>query len=217
MFAFLRQRPAMILTVVLLIQAALVYGFQRTEVIPDHRELRQLNPTLGSWSANKDIALDQETLDVLKADDTLSRNYIDHANRRSVNLFVAFFKSQRTGQAPHSPKNCLPGSGWTPSVSDIINVDLPGREPLEVNRYIVQKGDSQSLVIYWYQSRDRVVASEYKAKYFVVADALRYNRTDTALVRVVVPVLGGNSDAAMATATNFIRMVYAPLRQHFPS
>jgi len=217
LFSFLHRRQAVILTAVLLAQAALLFGFQRTEIIPDHKELRQLAPVLGAWAGSKDITLDKETLDVLRADDTLNRNYVDFSTQRSANLFVAFFSSQRAGQAPHSPKNCLPGSGWTPSVSDIINVDVPGRDALEVNRYIVQKGESQSLVIYWYQSRDRVVASEYKAKYFVVADALRYNRTDTALVRVVVPVIGGNSDRAMATATDFIRTVYGPLRQHFPS
>ena len=80
-----------------------------------------------------------------------------------------------------------------PSVSDEIAITIPGRaEPIEANRYVVAKGDQKSLVLYWYQSRDRVVASEYKAKFYVVADALRYNRTDTALVRVVVPIIDGD-------------------------
>ena len=97
-------------------------------------------------------------------------------------------------------------------------VSLEGRaEPIEVNRYVVQKGDAKSLVIYWYQSRDRVVASEYSAKGYVVYDALRSNRTDSALVRVIVPVINNDSDKAMAAATDFIRATFTPIRRQMPA
>jgi EpsI family protein len=166
----------------------------------------------------QETAMDKETADILKADDTINRTYVDAQAGSSANLFVAFFKSQRAGQAPHSPKNCLPGNGWVPSVADTVDVDLPGRPAIRINRYVVQKGDAQSLVLYWYQSRDRVVASEYEAKMYVVADALRYNRTDTALVRVVIGMPPGRTAAdATRAATSFIQSFYAPLRQHFPS
>lgn len=177
-FDSLRKPKALILTVVLLTQAAMVYGFRRDEVIPNHTVLKSLATSVGSWRMVQETAIDKETLDVLKADDTLNRSYVNGATGAGANLFVAFFKSQRTGQAPHSPKNCLPGSGWVPSVSDTVSVDLEGRPAISVNRYVVQKGESQSLVLYWYQSRDRVVASEYEAKFWVVADALRYNRAN---------------------------------------
>lgn len=217
-FDALRKPKALILTFVLLMQAAAVYGFRREEVIPNHTVLKSLAKTLGTWNTVQETEIDAETLNVLRADDTLNRSYVNGATGRGANLFVAFFKSQRTGQTPHSPKNCLPGSGWVPSVSDTVTVEVDGRQPMSVNRYVVQKGESQSLVLYWYQSRDRVVANEYEAKFWVVADALRYNRTDTALVRIVVPLPPGeNVDNAMKTATNFIRAVYAPLRQHFPT
>jgi EpsI family protein len=95
---------------------------------------------------------------------------------------------------------------------------VPGRpDPIEVNRYVVAKGDQKSLVMYWYQSRDRVVASEYKAKLYVMADAVRYNRTDTALVRVVLPIIDNDVERSNKAAEDFIRSFYAPLRQHFPA
>ena len=136
-----------------------------------------------------------------------------------ANLFVAFFKSQRTGQTPHSPKNCLPGSGWVPSQADIVKIQVPGRpEPVEANRYVVARADAKSLVLYWYQSRDRTVASEYTAKYYVVADAIRYNRTDTALVRIIIPMGETTTlEKANAIAEDFVRQMYAPLRAHFPA
>ncbi len=216
-FESLRKPKAVILTVVLLLQAVTVYGFRREELVPNHIPLVQLAQSLGNWRMVQETQIDKETLEVLKADDTLNRMYADDRGH-AANLFVAFFKTQRTGQAPHSPKNCLPGSGWVPSLSDTITVPVDGRDPLQVNRYVVQKGDAQSLVLYWYQSRDRVVASEYAAKFYVVADALRYNRTDTALVRVVTAIPPGTSmENAMESATSFIRNFYSPLRQHFPA
>lgn len=214
---FLRSTPARILTVLLLIQAALLYGFGRSEMLPVHQPLNQAPDNFGSWFKTSEGVIEQEIKDILKADDLLNRSYTNVTLQKQANLFVAFFKSQRTGQAPHSPKNCLPGSGWVPSVSDTLTIAVPGRaEPVTVNRYIVARGDEKSLVLYWYQSRDRVVASEYSAKYYVVADALRYNRTDTALVRVVVPAPDGDTGAAELAAVDFVKSFFLPLRQHFP-
>ena len=154
----------------------------------------------------------------LVADELLNRSYVNMALRVEANLFVAYFKTQRTGQTPHSPKNCLPGNGWTETLSDTINVTVPGRaEPIEVNRYLVSKGENKSIVVYWYQSRDRVVASEYRARFYTAADAIRFNRTDTSMVRVVVPVVDGDDKGATDAAIDFVKDFFVPLRQHFPA
>jgi EpsI family protein len=153
--------------------------------------------------------MDQDVKDTLRADDYLTRDYVE-APGRIANLFVAFFRSQRAGQTPHSPKNCLPGSGWVWTVSDTIPIAVSGRAaPIEINRYVVSKGEERAVVLYWYQSRDRVVASEYQAAAFVAWDALRYNRTDTALVRVVVPVAGDRVE--------FVQAMFSTLRQFLPA
>lgn len=214
---FLRSTAAKVLTVVLLAQAALVYGFSRKEMIPPNRPLSQVPHQFGAWTLHQEGVVEQEVQDVLKADELLTRSYANSEQQAAAHLFVAYFRSQRTGQTPHSPKNCLPGSGWVPSVSDVIHINIPGRpDAIEVNRYVVGKGDQKSLVLYWYQSRDRVVASEYKAKFFVLADAMRYNRTDTALVRVVMPVMDNDVERSQKSLVDFVQSLYAPLRQHFP-
>lgn len=209
----------LILSAVIGLQTLAYFSFTKSEKVAAGRPLVELPQTLGVWQKTQEGVVDAETQAVLRADDTLNRSYGNSSLGVGANLFVAAFRSQRTGAAPHSPKNCLPGAGWTPVVNDQIMVALPGRtEPIEVNRYIIQRGDTKSLVLYWYQSRDRTVAREYKAKLYTMLDAIKDNRTDTALVRVVIG-LGGNdsNEKAQAAAEDFIRSFYAPLRQFLPS
>jgi EpsI family protein len=218
MDSFLKSRSARILTLVLLGQAAIFYGFSRAETLPYHRPLAQFALENSDWRLTAEMPLDKETLDVLNADDILSRAYSDRTTGKLATLFVAYFETQRTGKTPHSPKNCLPGSGWIPSQSGTLSIDVPGlAHPIEVNRYIVARGQNQSVVLSWYQNRSRVIASEYAAKVYTVADSIRYNRSDTALVRVVVSVEDGNTQAAQETAVQFVRAFFTPLRDYLPA
>jgi EpsI family protein len=183
------NRTPFILSALLAFQGAAFYGISgRAELIPVSKPLGEFPAVIGPWRMVREGVIELEEKDVLRADDYLMRQYRASPDK-TAGLFVAYFRSQRAGQTPHSPKNCLPGSGWTWTVSDTISVGIAGRaRPIEINRYIVSKGDDHAVVLYWYQSRDRVVASEVRATIFTAWDALRYNRTDTELVRVVTPV-----------------------------
>jgi EpsI family protein len=218
MLRFFKSTPARVLTAAMLLQIAGFVAVSRREAVPIARPLAEFPSRLGAWSLVQESEVDPETLEVMRADDVLSRTYADAARGRGASLFVAFFKSQRAGQAPHSPKNCLPGAGWAASESDVLAIPVAGRaQPIVVNRYVVSKGEDKSVVLYWYQSRDRVIASEYRAKVYLVADAIRYNRTDTALVRVVVPVAGNDTAAATTTAEEFVQAFFMALRRHLPA
>jgi EpsI family protein len=211
------RKSSLILSIVLIGQAGVFYGFSRHEVIPKHQPFATFPSQLGGWKMFQEVALDPDTEAVLKADDYVSRWYRDPSGR-AAELYVAFFNSQRYGKEPHSPKNCLPGSGWIPIVSDRVSLQVPGRPgPITVNRYIVAQGEARSVVLYWYQSRDRVVASEYTAKIYVVADALRYNRSDTSLVRVVVNVQDGHEREATETGLDFVKTFFSTLRGFLPA
>jgi EpsI family protein len=212
----LKRHAPKILTVVLLLQAAVFYGFTRGERIPHEKQLANFSLTSSEWIPMRDEALDAETLDVLKADDTLSRVYQNQSTGEGVNLFVAYFGTQRTGKTPHSPKNCLPGSGWVPSESGMMQVPIEGANPITVNRYVVSRGQYESVVLYWYQAHGNVIASEYRAKLFTIFDSMRYRRSDTSLVRVVAPVAGGDTERAVRSAEEFIEVVFQPLRNYLP-
>jgi EpsI family protein len=147
--------------------------------------------------------VEQEIKDQLKADDLLNRLYGDAQSRAAASLFVAYFKTQRTGQSPHSPKNCLPGAGWEPEAEGVLNVAVLGQpEPIRVNRFVVSHGDEKSVVLYWYQSQRRVIASEFSAKFWLVMDSIRYHRSDTALVRVTIPVTNNDPERGHANRRN---------------
>ena len=218
MAGWFNSKTVGILSLVLLAQAGVFYGFSRSENVPVRRPLSEFSLESTDWRVLQDQQLDQETLEVLKADDILSRIYQNKVNGQAANLFIAYFETQRTGKAPHSPKNCLPGAGWVQEQSGTIDLPVTGEPaPIRVNRYIVSQGQNQSVVLYWYQARNRVIASEYAAKIFTVADAIRYNRSDTALVRVVVGVDGRGPDHAMQAALGFVQSFFEPLKQYLPS
>ena len=214
---FLKSAPAGALTVLLVVHALVLYGFSRTENPPPHQPLREFPTAFSGWRLIQEGVIEERIQAVLGADDTLTRSYGDVNAGETAHLFVAYFKSQRTGVNPHSPKHCLPGSGWVPTTSDTISVSVPERpEAIRVNRYIIARGGQKSVVLYWYQSRDRVIASEYAARVYLVADAIRYNRTDTALVRITVPIMDGEQQAATDTAVRFARECFIRLRQFLP-
>jgi EpsI family protein len=143
--------------------------------------------------------------------------YLDPAGKIDIDLFIGFFKTQREGQSPHSPKNCLPGNGWQPIETGLVPIQVPGRaEPIVANRYVASHGDDKAVVIYWYQSHNRIVASEYSAKFWLIADSIRYHRSDTALVKIVVPVVSDNAQAATAMGVSFVEAMFPDLLRQLP-
>ena len=217
MLGFLSGRPARALTVLLAAQGAAFYGLSCGEPAVTARPLSGFPRQITDWRMTREDPMAQDVKETLRADDYLTRDYAGPEGR-PVNLFVALFKSQRAGQTPHSPKNCLPGSGWVWSVSDVIPVSIAGRAaPIEVNRYIVSRAEEKAVVLYWYQSRDRVVAGELRAAAFTAWDALRHNRTDTGLIRVVVPVVGNRDEAATRIGIDFVQAIFGQLRGLLPA
>jgi EpsI family protein len=216
---FLNNKHARIVTVILILLGIAFYTVAlRAENVPPTSPLASFPTGIAGWQVYKEVPIEPETLEVLKADDTLNRIYVSPARDASAFLFVAFFKTQRYGQAPHSPKNCLPGNGFEPIESGPITVAVPGRaEPVRINRYLTARGDDKSVTLYWYQSHDRVIAGEFTAKFWLIADSIRYHRSDTALVKIVVPVRDGNADAATQTAIDFVKAIFPSLARQLPS
>jgi len=215
----LNGKYARILTIVLLLEGTAFYAVAfRAEHVPQIAPLAAFPARIGAWSMKDDVKIEKEILDVLNADDTLNRSYVNPAHSSAAYLFIAYFETQRAGQAPHSPKNCLPGAGWESLESAPISITVPGRDgQIRSNRYLVAHGDEKSVVLYWYQSHNRIIASEYAAKFWLVADSIRYHRSDSSLVKIVVPVRNSDVDAATRTAVEFVQALFPELAKQLPA
>src|SRR5271157_3928210 len=197
--------------------ALLLQARARTEVIPEHLPLSAFPTELLGWDSTE-IVQDKKTLEVLGQGDFMERVYKDPNGKLPyVDLFLAYFPSQRAGETPHSPQHCLPGSGWNPEENVRFTLVLPSHDPFPVNRYVISKAGERRLVLYWFWAHDRGVASEYWAKFYLVQDAIRMNRSDGALVRLVTPMFPGEtSDAAEQRIFPFASAVVPLLNDYIP-
>ena len=184
---------------------------------PPAKPLAEFPKAVAGYVQIVDWPLDKETLDILKVTDYIDRGYWQPGmDRNLMTLFIAYFRSQRTGTTIHSPKNCLPGAGWNPVSSSIYQMQLDDGRKVPINLYILRKGLDQQLVLYWYQAHGRIVASEYWGKFYLVYDALRLNRTDAALVRITVPIEHENVEQARTRAVAFAQQITSDVDQIIP-
>jgi len=134
----------------------------RTEIIPERMEFADFPTSLGEWHGRNDV-LESVVLDVLKLDDYILADYQDAAGQ-SVNFYVAYYGSQRSGASAHSPRTCLPGGGWR--IESHTQVDLGNG--VRTNRFIIRMGESRQLVYYWFKQRDRIVTNEFAVKWYML-------------------------------------------------
>jgi len=197
----------------------LVGGIFATHSIPPanipgaHRPLRDFPPAIDVWQS-RDLPYEPEVVEAIGADDYINRIY--SGGTPPIELYIGYYKDQRSGDRIHSPKNCLPGSGWEPVRSGKIQIGSAGGRPVIVNEYLVERGKSRDMVLYWYQTHRRIISSEYWAKYWLVVDGLRYRRTDGTMVRIWTTAADGD-ESAQARATDFARRVYPQVSEFLPN
>lgn len=210
-----------IVAALLLLSAGVIAKASRIEDVPPRQAFDQFPFQIGAWRGQDAPRITAEVMKVLGADDYLSRFY--STRQSTVGLYVGYYKSQRQGDTMHSPLNCLPGSGWQPLQKSYLPIqvtDGSGRHSeITVNRYLIEKGLDQQVVLYWYQSHGRVIANEYRSKIFMVYDAARLNRSDAALVRVTSPRLGSDDGLQNAEqrAVEFVKEMFPLLSNYLPS
>ena len=196
--------------------AVLLQARAGSEVFPPRLDLKQFPDQLGEWTG-RDVPIEKDVLDILRPSDYLLRVYQSPQRTPYIDLFIPYYRSQRAGEAPHSPQHCLPGSGFTPIENQHVTLAIPGHVPFPANRYLISKADDRQLVLYWFWAHDRGVASEYWAKYYLVKDAIQMNRSDGSLVRVTTPMYPGETaDAAQQRLLPFIDEVVPQLNSYIP-
>jgi EpsI family protein len=208
----------MIVLSVILVGGSFAARPSRPEPVPPRQAFSQFPLQIDRWQSVESSELDPRTLETLGVNDYVNRLYA--AGNAYAGLYVGYYQSQRQGDTVHSPLNCLPGSGWQPLSRRYLDVRLADGKTISVNRYVIQKGLDRQVVLYWYQSHGRVVPNEYVGKFYLVYDAIRLNRTDAALVRVVSPIANASPDAEAAAndqAVDFVVSIFPVLARYLPS
>jgi|SRR5215471_1193507 len=188
-----------VVTIVLVGASVVIGRASQTETAIPRERFGLFPMTISKWSGRPDPPLTQHVLDVLGVDDYLSRTYYT-AHGEVANVYMGFYQSQREGDTIHSPLNCLPGAGWEPIEKQRVQLRTPNGSAV-VNELVIEKGVDHQLVLYWYQAHGRIVASEYWGKTYLVLDALRLNRTDGAMIRVITNIGDNAKEGRLRAST----------------
>lgn len=203
-------------TIIMLLTFGALHYFSRAENVVPNKPFSTFPTQIGEWKGEEDH-FDSQVYQVLGVDDSFYANY--HNNDGNwINFYVGFYQSQSEGELIHSPKNCMPGGGWNIIASQVVPIKIEGNSSVQINiiKLVLKKGASKQISYYWYQSRGRIISSEYMQKIYLVWDSITRNRTDGSFVRLIAPVISAEQDTE-AILENFIQDVYPILRQYIPS
>ena len=205
----------LIVVVILLATAWATQVLSRSEAIEPKRSFDQFPLKTGDWKGIRS-GLDSRIYSILGVEDYILADY-HNSEGRTVNFYVGFYQSQKEGDLIHSPKNCMPGAGWNIMETAPEYLLFKGDEaPSTVTRLLLKKGADRQIVLYWFQSRGRIIASEYMQKVWLVFDAITRNRTDGSFVRLITPVTGSEA-ATLEVLKKFAREIKPHLDNYIPS
>jgi len=205
--------------VILLLGSALSFGISQQRVMELEAPLTEALPEDLPGLESRDLEISDSEAQVAGFTDYALRVYendtLDENGEPTqwASVYLGFYDSQTQGRTIHSPRNCLPGSGWEALESTTSRLPIDGGVP--VNQYLLQNGDVRALVLYWYQGRGRVAHDEYMVKWDLFRDAALHQRTDEALARIVVPI-DGDPDEALEFATSIALEVIPGLNRVLP-
>ena len=193
-----------------------LHNFSKGTVVPIKQSLDNFPGTLGKWTCIETGKLPDTVEQILGVDDYINRNY-QAPNGRIINLYVSYFACME-GKGFHSPRNCMPGSGWDVASLKPLTLYIRHSEgtPVVINQMTMQKGAKQQIVLYWYHCRGRIIHSEYMEKIYQVIDSIFKRRTDGSFIRIMAPLDNGDTTFRLNNMKEFTRHVIPLLDEYLP-
>ena len=199
------------------VTAAYSHFLSDVHAVSMRKPFTQVPTTVGEW-VGRSGRMEEKIVRIVGVEDYLLRDYRD-ASGYPVSVYVGFYEMQREGDQIHSPKHCLPGAGWRPVQTDVVDLATPGFNGgrTRANRYVIGKGDERQLVLYWYQSQGRAITNEYMAKVYLVTDSIFRKRNDGSLIRFTAPVAkDAPIEPAQAKVGGLARLLLPELAKALP-
>jgi len=197
----------------LLLAAGLYLGLHRDLGVAMERPFNQFPDGVSTWRLSGESTLPADVQAVLKASDVLLRQYVSPQGER-VGLYIGYHDGGKGAGEIHSPKQCLPGSGWFEISSLPTQMPVTGGG-LNLVRAVYQKGDTKELFLYWFQVRGESLSGEYSLKVAEITNSVLFGRRDAAFIRVSVPV-EGNEQQALALGERFVADFYPIIHSFLP-
>lgn len=195
---------------------ALVFMFMATLSIRYYRspvrqadQLGQVPLAVGNWIGQAE-PLAAPVMELLNPDQLFSATYVNPSGAR-VHLFVDYYSPENTTGAIHSPRNCLPGSGWVIAGTVPRPISAGGRV-IEANRFYLTLGESQQVMDFWYITRQGETANDYRLKFNTMISSLTLKPTDKAFVRFVT----ANDPASIAAMEEFELQLIGEIYRRLP-
>lgn len=211
------SRSALIVSVAVLLVASVYVNFflNKGEARVTREPLSTIPKSFQGWEST-DQAFPTKVLENLRVDEYLMRRFIK--GQEVIWLYIGYYSAQKEGAVPHSPRHCYPGSGFQPIRNTVIEIPVlhDNSSFIRPNLYIFARGSEREVVIYWYQSRGRVIADEYREKIYLIMDSIFRNRSDGALVRFSLPTDAMNEEKSIRTLTSFIMEIYPEIPKVVP-
>lgn len=170
-------------------------------------ELLPLN--IGGWNG-KVVEMPAGVRELLAPDQLFSASYISPEGGK-VEFFVDYFSPENTTGAIHSPRNCLPGSGWVIIGSEPRTIEAAGKR-ISANRMYLSYGNSKEVMDFWYITRYGETANDYVLKFNTMISSLTLRPTDKAFVRFVA----SQDPQGIAALEEFERQFIGEVYSHLP-
>ncbi len=171
---------------------------ERSITIPPHPPFALFPAMLGDWRATEQ-GIPPDVLASLQLSDYWLADYHQSGEAAPINLYIAYYDSQRIGSSTHSPSNCIPGGGWQVADKSILPITLPEGQTVYVTRMLIRRADVAQLVYFWFSERGRNITETSYAKWYMLVDSIGLGRTDGALIRMVTPLNAGEDETTADT------------------
>jgi len=209
-------KRAIVLSLLMISTFIYLWFMSHGESVQAKKKFSTFPKQVEAW-IGKESFFDQKIYDKLGVDDSVLIYYRSNDNRE-VQLYIGYYESQREGDLIHSPKHCMPGSGWNITDTSLEEIIIPGNKTKKIKaiKLILEKGINKQVVLYWFQSRGRFIASEYWQKIYLVWDAIFKNRTDGSFVRLITSVNDKGVESATESLKSFAVAVIPILNEYIP-
>jgi EpsI family protein len=206
------NRRLLIVSVMVAMMAAYLALFPFHDKVPLRKAFAEFPYGWQGWSGNAGL-LDDRSAEMLKMSEYMLRNYARDKER--VSIYIGYYGSQRGGSQIHSPKLCLPASGWAKISESTRQMDIEGLGRVSLVQSVYQKEDRKEVFVYWYQMKDEYITNEYKLRVYRFINSIRYRRNDAAFIRLSAPVDGTVEDA-VSSIERFMKDFLPVLKDYLP-